>query len=41
MRFCLQWDKETKAAIEEKQGITPLLLDILSNRKNNLEELSN
>lgn len=28
-------------AIEERQAITPLLLDILSNCKNNLEELSN
>ena len=28
-------------AIEEREAITPLLLDILSNCKNNLEELSN
>ncbi len=28
-------------AIEEKEAITPLLLDILSNCKNNLEEISN
>ena len=28
-------------AIEEKEAITPLLLDVLSNCKNNLEELSN
>ena len=28
-------------AIEEKEAITPLLLDILSNCKNNLEELLN
>ncbi|MBV6624972.1 MAG: DUF1186 domain-containing protein [Rivularia sp. (in: Bacteria)] len=28
-------------AIEEREAITPLLLDVLSNSKNNLEELSN
>ena len=28
-------------AIEEREAITPLLLDVLSNCKNNLEELSN
>lgn len=30
-----------ETAIEEKEAITPLLLDILSNCKNNFEELSN